>query len=295
MKAIILSWNNGDGARELAQALDVRLAKHGSTDALPSNRYAINLGVNTTHPLAERIRNSKGLTLLNSLGAVERAQSKVRTLQKLQSSDGSSPFVIPFETDHTLMAQRVLTDNVPYLARTLDRGSSGAGIEVITPESLLASQRIPRAQVYTRLIQKRREYRVHIGRTEGGACRVIDVCRKIRRPGVDDTNRPLIWNHENDFIFVRNGVNPDTVPANVLRAAGHAVHDLNLEFGAVDVIVQRGGPLREAFVYVLEVNTAPGMEGTTVERYAQYFRHRIEGTDFVAWAGNTEEFIEQEE
>lgn len=295
MKAIILSWNNGDGARELAQALDVRLAKHGSPDALPSNRYVINLGVNTTHPLADRMRNSKRLTLLNSTAAVERAQSKVRTLQKLQSSSLSNRYVIPFETDHTLMTQRVLTDNVPYLARTLDRGSSGAGIEVITPESLLASQRIPRARVYTRLIQKRREYRVHIGRTEEGTYRIIDVCRKIRRPGVDDSNRPLIWNHENDFIFVRNGVNLDTVPANVLRAAGLAVHDLNLEFGAVDVIVERGGPLREANVYVLEVNTAPGMEGTTVERYAQYFRHRIEGADFVAWEGNTEEFIEQEE
>lgn len=295
MKAIILSWNNGDGARELAQALNIRLAKHDSADKLPSNRCVINLGVNTRHPLTIRLGNSNNIVLLNSTAAVERAQSKLQTLNRLYRSERSSPFVVPFETDHTLMTQRVLTDNVPYLARTLDRGSSGAGIEVITPESLLASQRIPRAQVYTRLIQKRREYRVHVGRAQSGQYRVIDVCRKIRRPGVDDTNRPLIWNHENDFIFVRNGVNPETVPPKVLRAAGYAIHDMNLDFGAVDVIVERGGPLERAAVYVLEVNTAPGMEGTTVQRYAEFFRHRIDGEDFLAWAGNTEEFTEQEE
>lgn len=295
MKAIILSWNNGDGARELAAALDVRLAKHSSDEPLPRNRWAINLGCGPDHPLASRLRASSGVPYLNSLARVQVCQSKVATLTRLLLEDRSRPYVVPFETDHISMTQRVLTDNVPYLARTLDRGSSGAGIEVITPELLLQTQRIPRAQVYTRLIQKRREYRVHIGRDSGGVFRIIDVCRKIRRPGVDDSNRPLIWNHENDFIFVRTGVNTTTVPHRVLQAAGNAVSTLGLDFGAVDIIVKRGGPLSEAPVYVLEVNTAPGMEGTTVQRYAEFFRHHIEGADFPAWEGNVEEFTEQEE
>lgn len=295
MKAIILSWNNGDGARELATALDVRLAKHGSSEPLPKNRVAINLGCGSTHQLADRVRSSSGVTLLNAMRRVDTCQSKRATLERLRETAGASSFVVPFETDHTLMTQKVLTNGVPYLARTLDRGSSGAGIQVITPELLLETQRIPRAQVYTRLIQKRREYRVHVGRDRDGTLRIIDICRKIRRPGVDDTNRPLIWNHENDFIFVRTGVNLYTVPERVRRAAGYAVSAMNLDFGAVDIIVERGGALSKAPVFILEVNTSPGMEGTTVQRYAEFFRHRIEGTEFPTWEGNNEAFTEQEE
>jgi glutathione synthase/RimK-type ligase-like ATP-grasp enzyme len=41
---------------------------------------------------------------------------------------------------------------------------------------------------------------------------------------------------------------------------------LGLDFGAVDIIQDDGGNF-----YVLEVNTAPGLEGQTIKSYAEGF------------------------
>ena len=43
---------------------------------------------------------------------------------------------------------------------------------------------------------------------------------------------------------------------------------LNLDIGGVDVVYRAG----QDAAYVIEVNTAPGIEGTTVEKYAQKLR-----------------------
>ena len=45
----------------------------------------------------------------------------------------------------------------------------------------------------------------------------------------------------------------------------NAIEDLQLDFGAVDVVVS--GYSDNSFV--LEVNTAPGIEGTTVKKYVE--------------------------
>jgi D-alanine-D-alanine ligase-like ATP-grasp enzyme len=47
-----------------------------------------------------------------------------------------------------------------------------------------------------------------------------------------------------------------------------AVNTLGLDFGAVDLIVAKDGR-----VYVLEVNTAPGIEGITLEKYVKAFQN----------------------
>jgi hypothetical protein len=134
--------------------------------------------------------------------------------------------------------------------------------------------------VYVKAIKKRREYRVHVGKTTSGTA-IIDIARKVRRAGVPDggvngEGRPFIWNHGNDFIFQRSGVDlQEPCVQRVLSVARRAVIALDLDFGAVDVIVEAGGRIEDSRAYVLEVNTAPGMEGTTLERYIQFFKHRI--------------------
>jgi predicted ATP-grasp superfamily ATP-dependent carboligase len=52
-----------------------------------------------------------------------------------------------------------------------------------------------------------------------------------------------------------------------LDAARAALDASGLDFGAVDVILTKQGK-----AYVLEINTAPGLEGTTVTDYANFFR-----------------------
>ena len=62
------------------------------------------------------------------------------------------------------------------------------------------------------------------------------------------------------------------LPNDVIHQATMAVGCLQLDFGAVDVIWNEA----QKRAYVLEVNTAPGIEGTTLMRYASAFSSAIE-------------------
>lgn len=293
---IILSHNNGESARALADRLGCRLASHNSPKPLPSKvRHIINLGCGRDHPVFERNRPSAA-TMFNIAPAVSTASSKAETFRAI---DNVSPGIaVPHWFDSTQANYECLVNNKTIVARTLDRAAQGRGIEVITPQQARDMNGLPRASVYTEAIDKGREYRVHVGRTPASTWAIIDVTRKIRRPGVDDTNRPFIWNSDNEFIFVRDGVNRDTIPSSLLSNAIQAVASLGLTFGAVDIIVPRRGrtSIQAMSSYVLEVNTSPGMEGTTLERYAQYFEYQAGIRDtFTPWSETVDNTPETEE
>jgi glutathione synthase/RimK-type ligase-like ATP-grasp enzyme len=54
-------------------------------------------------------------------------------------------------------------------------------------------------------------------------------------------------------------------PEELLSSACKAVNLLGLDFGAVDI----GHRLIDNKFFVFEVNTAPGLEGTTLDKYAK--------------------------
>jgi D-alanine-D-alanine ligase-like ATP-grasp enzyme len=90
------------------------------------------------------------------------------------------------------------------------------------------------------------------------------VQQKKRRHDHDNPNWQ-VRNHANGFIYARSDVNP---PAAVLDAAKKALAATGLDFGAVDVIWNQ----HAGRAFVLEINTAPGLEGTTVEEYKEFFK-----------------------
>jgi hypothetical protein len=94
--------------------------------------------------------------------------------------------------------------------------------------------------------------------------RMVSAQQKKRRLDHDEPNWQ-IRNHENGFVYAREGINP---PEAVLLAS-QTVFDkcTELDFGAVDVIYNA----KTNRAYVLEVNTAPGLEGQTLEDYAKHF------------------------
>src|SRR5690606_32924060 len=75
----------------------------------------------------------------------------------------------------------------------------------------------------------------------------------------------MIRNHRNGFIFQRNEI---TIPADVEVQATKAFEASGLDFGAVDVIWNE----HEGRAYVLEINSAPGLEGTTLDNYVAAFK-----------------------
>jgi glutathione synthase/RimK-type ligase-like ATP-grasp enzyme len=137
------------------------------------------------------------------------------------------------------------------VCRTLLRGSEGRGIVVAeAPDQIVA------APLYTRYTKKRKEFRVHVFNGE-----VIDVQEKRKRQDHDGDRDTRIRNTANGYVFCRENV---VEPEGLRALALSAVQALGYNMGAVDV----GWNERDNRCFVLEVNSTPGMEGTTLQKYA---------------------------
>jgi len=143
-------------------------------------------------------------------------------------------------------------DKSVVIVRNKLTGHSGDGILIIEKGG-----EVPGAPLYTKYIYKVREFRVHVVGES-----VIDTQQKIRDPKLE----PADWkirSHANGFLYARNGIiSSDSRDALALSA----VNALGLDFGAVDIVEDKAGNF-----FVLEVNTAPGLEGQTLENYAKAF------------------------
>lgn len=169
-------------------------------------------------------------------------------------------------------ASEIPDEAFPIVCRTVLNGHSGDGIVIAHSRDDL----VP-APLYVKYIKKEDEYRVHIGTYNDGAgnnesC-LIDLQQKKRR--LDHPNPDWqVRNHANGFIYARENVDP---PLSVVAAAVECLEGSGLDFAAIDVIWNE----HEAKPYVLELNTAPGLEGTTLERYVSYFEGRARGLEGV--------------
>jgi hypothetical protein len=120
--------------------------------------------------------------------------------------------------------------------------------------------RLKNAPLYTKYFKKAEEYRVHVF-----GDRVLDIQQKRKRQEVPNEQVDYqIRNAAAGWVFCRNEVE---CPAAVTDAAVRAVSALGLDFGAVDIGYNRHSGLAAVF----EVNTAPGLEGTTLDRYYYAF------------------------
>lgn len=187
-----------------------------------------------------------GPLILNKPYNVAVAANKSSTFAVLDNENVS---IVPW-TANTDIVKSWLAAGSQVVVRSILTGHSGEGISILQPDTV----EIPVAPLYTRYVKKDKEFRVHA--TTAG---VILTQRKIRDPEREPTNWQ-IRSHENGFIFAIKNVEPnearDTLALQALKVMG-------LDFGAVDIIEKN-----DVF-YVLEVNTAPGLEGNTLEVYAK--------------------------
>lgn len=224
-------------ARSLADALGGRVLKlQGSKFVARPSDLIINWGASSC-PFQH---------ILNKSEAVTTAGNKLEAFRVLAEGGVTIPRFATTRED-------VSWDGTTVVRHKL-RGHSGDGIEIVEDKASL-----PRAPLYVEYVAKKDEYRLHVvGQS------IIAVQRKARDTSVENPNWK-VRNHANGFIFVRGGV---TAPDLVRREALNAIQQLGLDFGAVDVIWNN----KQKRAYVLEVNTAPGLEGQTIEDYANAFR-----------------------
>ena len=187
--------------------------------------------------------------VLNLPKYVNRASDKLETFQILETAELNIP---KWSTDMET-AKKWIEKGHTVFCRTLTRANSGRGIVIAETEDQLVN-----APLYTRYIKKAKEFRVHVFKNE-----VLDVQEKRLAHGVED-KQFLIRNHANGFVFCRDNINK---PDGLEELAIKAVKALELDFGAVDIIYNA----HYGKCYILEVNTAPGIEGTTLDNYSNRF------------------------
>lgn len=248
----ILPYKQGSkSAKALSDALGGRVLKlTGSTFTPRNGDVLINWGRGSNDHVSTAPQTL--CRVLNLPEVTKDASNKLRFFQSVPSE-----LVPPFWTN----ASDIPDDAFPVVCRTVLSGHSGEGIVIANNRDEL----VP-CQLYVKYVKKKDEYRVHVGKHQGETT-VIAVQRKAKRSGFEGANWQ-VRNLQNGFVYVRENVNP---PDALVNAAKLAFTSVDLDFGAVDVIWNE----QQQRAYVLEVNTAPGLEGQTVIDYANYFRSVI--------------------
>jgi hypothetical protein len=251
----IYSWNaHSEGATALKDAIPaLKKIKHENSRFRGSpKKVVINWGSST---LPEEVLKSK---VLNHPSLVVLCSNKLNFFRKVTENN---PELLPPWTEDFNEAISWVRDGNLVCARTILNGHSANGLVIMKPDDPTTFVRAP---LYTQYIKKNEEYRVHIVKGE-----VIDIQRKVlsraKAEAHAETGEEINWqvrNHDNGFIYQRDNIDPNP---DVERAAIEAMSIIGLDFGAVDVIYNR----HHNRAYVLEINTAPGLTGTTVINYAE--------------------------
>jgi glutathione synthase/RimK-type ligase-like ATP-grasp enzyme len=190
---------------------------------------------------------------INKPAQVAAAGNKLTTFDLLKGVDGVS--IPEYTTDYQTACKWVEEEGKVVVCRTKLQGHSGAGIVL----AARVEDVVVNCPLYVKYIKKASEYRVHVAFGE-----VIDVQAKRQRTDYEGTIDFAIRNHHTGWVYCReNIVEPADLRANALTA----IRILGLDFGAVDIIYNKH--LNKS--YVLEVNCAPGLEGTSVTNYTEAF------------------------
>lgn len=187
-------------------------------------------------------------TYLNHPTCVAKASDKITTFRLL--SEQSIP-TVPWTTNKDEALNWIKTDKAMVVARTLARASSGRGAYFIDNPDLLVD-----APLYTKYVKKAAEYRVNVAFGS-----IINIRQKRRRTDFEGEINNLCRTHDNGWVFCSEGVDKENEQLKTL--AFNSLICLGLDFGAVDIIYNR----HYNQYYVLEVNSAPGMEGETLQNF----------------------------
>jgi len=203
--------------------------------------------------------NADYFPVLNKPVAVRKSSNKLDAFEALKRANVPTPKW----TTNPEEAQGWIWDDKTVYGRGLLSACGGRGIKLWGTKfpPPLGIEDLQGVKLFTRFWPCDYEARYHVWRGE-----IIDVQRKMRIAPEKFERLPepirklsfWIRNHANGWIFGRGDVVPHPEAS---RISIEAVRALGLDFGAVDLRV------RDVKAVVLEVNSAPGLTGTTLNAY----------------------------
>ena len=189
--------------------------------------------------------NADGTTRreINKRTAINRATQKYNTLQILKKHKVNIP---PF-------AKTPASLKPPIFKRKF-KHTGGSDIEIYTTKKDLKTLT---DGYYTQYIPQKKEYRIHVINNK-----IIDTTLKVPMPSADE----YIRNNDNGWHFQTIPTCKKALTIEALRA----IKALQLDFGAVDIILGKDDK-----PYILEVNTAPGLNRRRRLKYQKAFTELI--------------------
>lgn len=229
--------SGSESAKLLAERLGAKRIKLSNSEYVHSkDNLVINWG-NSNCPFSENV--------LNQPSAIKQTVDKLRFF-RLMVQKGLSGYLPPYWTNR----EDIPDDAFPVFCRTTTTGLDGAGIVIAETRGELAS-----ASLYTSYIDGTTEYRVTMFKGV-----VTDIQTKVPRVGA--TVNPCIRTYKNGWGFQRKPI-MTVLEAKITQAAKSALEASGLDFGGVDILYNGSKAI------VLEVNTAMGLEGDALERFAK--------------------------
>lgn len=219
------------------------------------------LGSKSLRLLAEELSHKLGYKVWRSRSLKKRHKNLIYgdSRDKVFQYEWFSKNAIPsfdFTTSHE-EACAWIEDGHTVLARRLTRASEGKGIVIAE-----TTEALPMAPVYTKYLKKKKEFRVHVFKEK-----VVSVLEKRRKKGVYN-GESKIRNTANGYVFCRENVEE---PEGIRELALKAGKVTDSHFKGVDI----GYNEKLNHLFVIEVNSAPGMEGSTIKDYAEAICNEI--------------------
>lgn len=259
------------GAVRLARALralgynSLRLKRRNSRYRPREDDVVINWGVSTPTGFAPA-------TVINAFENVANCVNKLKTFRVICSTDGTtsgtenelSPNIkVPrwATTVEEFYESCTNSDETAVMVRSTLTGHSGQGAHYCDGrEAAEAAAAEYGCKLVTAYIRKQHEWRVHV--VNG---KIIDIQIKRKRRGGDADS--YVRNHGNGWVYCRDDVD---APNNVRDCALIAARRLGTQICAVDIMTTSNG-----VAWLLEVNTAPGLVGSSPGLYAEEIQELV--------------------
>lgn len=236
-----------NSAKVLSEAIGCKRIKHQSSKFNKWNNpkwWTINLG-STKCPSGSRV--------LNSALNVSNASNKLSYLNLIKDYAN-----VPEFTSDPEIARGWASNERLVVCRTKLNAHSGEGIIISdTPESVVP------APLYTRYVRKDSEWRLHFAFDPHYP---FYIQRKKRKTETIDNVDNRVRSVKTGWIYSHENAESEC-PYSVLVEGGKAFAHSGLDFGAIDILYRRSTDTAT----ILECNTCPGMQGLTVQKYAEQF------------------------
>jgi hypothetical protein len=246
---------NSKGAELLSKALGIKRIKRKESEFKGSaDRIVINWGCSELPVEIYKCR------ILNHPSFVSNVINKLYFFKYM--TDAPDPPLVPLWTTSQTVAQIWSDLGMTVVVRNTLTGHGGDGIIIVTPKEVFPVKIAP---LYTQYINKTHEFRVHVMKGK-----IFDYQEKVPAKDTEPKNW-YIRNHDNGFKFVRGGI---TLPEDVRKQSLKAFVASGLDFCSADVVYDS----KTGKAYILELNTASGLVGKTVDSYKTAFQEVLSGT-----------------